>query len=132
MLTGLILISLIGAVFTALEMRSTLKFMDAELLRSEDESIELRCDRDTLQTQLDHLHGELLPKMQSQIENLKVELESKGEEIELLEAQNQRQALNLRQAESKQDASQEQLEIITNTIAELRDTLDELEYEIVR
>ena len=131
MLTGLILISLIGAVFTALEMRKTIHFMDAELLRSENQSTELEIERDTLQSQIDHLHGELLPKMQSQIDDLKVELESNKQDLELLEAQNQRQALKLRQAEAKQDASQEQVDTVLSTIAELRDTLDELEYEIV-
>ena len=130
MLTGLILISLIGAVFTALEMRSTLKFMNEELLRSESESLELRCERDTLQSQLDHLHGELIPKMQSEIDDLTVELESKIDMLSFVDNMNQRQALKLRQAEAKQDASQEQADTVLSTIAELRDTLDELEYEI--
>ena len=131
MLTGLILISLIGAVFTALEMRKTIHFMDAELLRSENQSTELEIERDTLQSQIDHLHGELLPKMQSQIDDLTVELESKIDMLSFVDNMNQRQALQLRQAESKQDASQEQVDTVLSTIAELRDTLDELEYEIV-
>jgi len=130
MFTALILIGLIGAIFTALEMRKALKFMDGELDTERDDSLELRCERDTLQSQLDHLHGELIPKMQSEIDDLTVELESKIDMLSFVDNMNQRQALQLRQAEAKQDASQEQADTVLSTIAELRDTLDELEYEI--
>ena len=130
MLTGLILISLIGAVFTALEMRSTLKFMNEELLRSESESLELRCERDTLQSQLDHLHGELIPKMQSEIDDLTVELESKIDMLSFVDNMNQRLTGELLESESKLEGSKEQGDIVLSTIEEIRNTLDELECEI--
>lgn len=130
MLTGLILISLIGAVFTALEMRSTLKFMNEELLRSESESLELRCERDTLQSQLDHLHGELIPKMQSEIDDLTVELESKIDMLSFVDNMNQRLTAELLESESKLEGSKEQVDIVLSTIEEIRNTLDELECEI--
>ena len=130
MFTALILIGLIGAIFTALEMRATLQYLNTELDTERDDSLELRLERDTLQSQLDHLHGELIPKMQSEIDDLTVELESKIDMLSFVDNMNQRLTAELLESESKLEGSKEQGDIVLSTIEEIRNTLDELECEI--
>ena len=130
MFTALILIGLIGLAFTSLEMRATLRYLDTELDTERDDSLELRLERDTLQSQLDQLHGELIPKMQNQIDDLKSQLDSKIEELELVDNHNQSLAAQLLKSECKASQAKDIKDNVLYIVSQLRDTLDELEYEI--